>query len=123
MARITVEDCIPHIPNRFDLVLLAAERARQIERPSPGSTSEPAPEPKTVTALRELETGLWNPADMSEGLVRRMMRAPVPDEDLPEMVDAMALASEEAFLRENLASIRAGEMRRRKLATGFDGDW
>ncbi|TNE36716.1 MAG: DNA-directed RNA polymerase subunit omega [Alphaproteobacteria bacterium] len=123
MARITVEDCIPHIPNRFDLVLLAAERARQMERPVPGSVPGPAPEPKTVTALRELEAGNWTPAAMSEELVRRMMRVPMPDEDLPESDNPMSLASEEVFLKENLASIRAGEMRRRKMASGLEGDW
>lgn len=57
MARITVEDCLEHVDNRFDLVLLATKRARQIERgvdPLLPRENDKA----TVIALREIADGL-----------------------------------------------------------------
>ena len=61
MARITVEDCIARVVNRFELVLLATKRARQITR---GSTPlvEINNDKPTVIALREIATGKIDPA-------------------------------------------------------------
>lgn len=58
MARITVEDCLPHVDNRFDLVMLASKRARQLavqgrEPLVPWENDKP-----TVVALREIAAGL-----------------------------------------------------------------
>ncbi len=56
MARVTVEDCLEKVPNRFALVVLAAERARQIARgasPLVDCDNKPA-----VTALREIAAGM-----------------------------------------------------------------
>ncbi len=56
MARVTVEDCLEKIPNRFALVILAADRARRIARGAPGlvdCNNKPA-----VTSLREIAQGL-----------------------------------------------------------------
>ncbi|MDD4886067.1 MAG: DNA-directed RNA polymerase subunit omega [Thiomonas sp.] len=56
MARITVEDCLEKIPNRFQLVLAASYRARMLEQGhSPKLESKDKP---TVTALREIAAGL-----------------------------------------------------------------
>jgi DNA-directed RNA polymerase subunit omega len=56
MARVTVEDCLELVPNRFALVILAAERARQISR---GATSLVDCDNKpAVTALREIAAGM-----------------------------------------------------------------
>ena len=56
MARVTVEDCLDKVPNRFALVILAAERARQLSRGStPGVDCDNKP---AVTALREIAAGL-----------------------------------------------------------------
>ncbi len=60
MARITVEDCLEHVDNRFELVLLAAKRARQIAN---GSVQPLVPEENdkpTVVALREFAAGYVN---------------------------------------------------------------
>lgn len=60
MARITVEDCIQRVPNRFHLVQMAAIRAKQIKRGS--ATLIAAGENKeVVTALREIAAGLIQP--------------------------------------------------------------
>jgi DNA-directed RNA polymerase subunit omega len=65
MARLTVEDCLPHVDNRFQLVLVAAKRARQI---SMGATPlVPIDNDKpTVLALREVAEGLVGPAILNE---------------------------------------------------------
>jgi DNA-directed RNA polymerase subunit omega len=57
MARITADDCIRHIPNRFEMTLAAAYRARQI---STGATAkvEPNRDKPAVIALREIAEGL-----------------------------------------------------------------
>lgn len=59
MARLTVEDCLPFVTNRFDLVLLAAKRARQIALGSRALVDEDGDKP-TVVALREIAAGLMN---------------------------------------------------------------
>ena len=56
MARITVEDCLEKIPNRFDMTLAATIRARQISIGSPPMV-EPNRDKPTVIALRELAQG------------------------------------------------------------------
>jgi len=65
MARITVEDCLEHVDNRFDLVLLAARRARQI---SQGADPLVAPEndKPTVIALREIADNLISKTGLDE---------------------------------------------------------
>jgi DNA-directed RNA polymerase subunit omega len=65
MARITVEDCLDHVDNRFDLVLLASKRARQlangVEPMLPWQNDKP-----TVMALREVADGLVKPETLAE---------------------------------------------------------
>lgn len=57
MARITVEDCLQNVDNRFDLVLLATRRARQLENGHEPMIDEEGDKP-TVIALREISEGL-----------------------------------------------------------------
>jgi len=61
MARITVEDCIDKVGNRFELVLLATKRARQITRGAAPLVEVDNDKP-TVIALREIATGKIDPA-------------------------------------------------------------
>lgn len=65
MARITVEDCLEHVDNRFDLVLLATKRARQLVNGVapllPWENDKP-----TVMALREIAEGLITHSDVDE---------------------------------------------------------
>lgn len=61
MARVTVEDCMQYIPNRFDLVLVAAERARKLDRGADQTSLENkarGKEKNTVVALREIAEGV-----------------------------------------------------------------
>ena len=78
MARLTVEDCLEHIHNRYDLVLLAARRARQISLGSDPMVEEEGDKP-TVIALREIAEGLVTPENI--GTIAR----PVPQEDSADM--------------------------------------
>ncbi|WP_373740554.1 DNA-directed RNA polymerase subunit omega [Neisseria sp.] len=57
MARITVEDCIGKIPNHFDLTLVAARRARQLENGNSPLVEDIRNNKPTVTALREVAAG------------------------------------------------------------------
>ena len=63
MARITVEDCIERLDNRFELVLLATKRARQIARGAAPMVEEERDKP-TVIALREIAAGYVDQAFM-----------------------------------------------------------
>jgi len=65
MARLTVEDCLPFVDNRFQLVLVAAKRARQIAMG--GTPQVPIENDKpTVLALREVAEGLVGPSILDE---------------------------------------------------------
>lgn len=60
MARITVEDCLDHVDNRFQLVMLATRRARQIASGRVDPLVDPENDKATVIALREIAEGLIN---------------------------------------------------------------
>jgi DNA-directed RNA polymerase subunit omega len=65
MARLTVEDCLDHVENRFELVIVASKRARQLAM---GATPYVAPEKDkpTVIALREIAEGKINAQNVSK---------------------------------------------------------
>jgi DNA-directed RNA polymerase subunit omega len=58
MARITVEDCLQNVDNRFELVMLAGRRARQLARPGTKALVPEENDKPTVIALREIAEGL-----------------------------------------------------------------
>ena len=76
MARITVEDCIRHYPNRFELVLLAARRARQLQNGMEPLCEDASSKP-TVQSLREIGDGLmtWEALFELEEQERRRLEA------------------------------------------------
>ena len=92
MARITVEDCLEHIENRFDLVLLAARRARQISQGAdplvPAENDKP-----TVIALREIAENLISETAMDEMEAQAEIEKIATDDDL---IRQIAQASMEA---------------------------
>ena len=73
MARVTVEDCVDKIPNRFDLVLLAAQRAREI---SGGAelTIERDRDKNPVVALREIADQTIKPTELKETLTQSLQQ-------------------------------------------------
>ncbi|GAA5216294.1 DNA-directed RNA polymerase subunit omega [Corallincola platygyrae] len=66
MARVTVEDAVDKVGNRFDLVLVAARRARQISVEGKEPLVEEENDKPTVLALREIEAGLVTTSSMDE---------------------------------------------------------
>ena len=85
MARITVEDCLEHIENRFDLVLLAARRARQISQGA-DPLVPPENDKPTVLALREIAGGLVSPKildEIEQPMAEELLQPDTSDELLP----------------------------------------
>src|SRR3546814_10495354 len=93
MARVTVEDCVDKIPNRFDLVLLSAQRARQI---SGGAelTLDRDRDKNPVVALREIAEQTVKPKHLEEALVSNLQRVQVDDEDAPDEVGSLSQSAE-----------------------------
>ncbi len=85
MARVTVEDCIDKVDNRFDLVLLAAHRARMISSGSP-LTIDRDNDKNPVVALREIADVTVVPGDLHEELVHSLQKYVEVDEPEPESV-------------------------------------
>ncbi|MDE3059797.1 MAG: DNA-directed RNA polymerase subunit omega [Pseudomonadota bacterium] len=78
MARVTVEDCIIQVPNRFELVLLAAQRAKQITSGNP-LTIERDNDKDSVVALREIADQTVSLEGLSETLVQSFFKKPIAD--------------------------------------------
>jgi DNA-directed RNA polymerase subunit omega len=70
MARVTVEDCLKHVPNRFELVMIATKRARQLEMEGADPVVPWENDKPTVVALREIAIGAVSLENAEEGLVR-----------------------------------------------------
>lgn len=66
MARVTVEECLDFVDNRFDLVLVAAKRAHQLSSGGYRSVLDVGKDKPTVVALREIEAGLIDSSIMTE---------------------------------------------------------
>lgn len=81
MARITVEDCLENVDNRFELVLLAARRARQISKGADPLLPEDNDKP-TVIALREIADNLISHIGMDEMETQQEMAAIASDDEL-----------------------------------------
>ena len=93
MARVTVEDCVDKIPNRFDLVLLAAQRARQI---SGGAdlTIDRDRDKNPVVALREIAEATVKPKHLEEALIGALQRVQVDEDDAPDEVGSISASAE-----------------------------
>ena len=93
MARVTVEDCVDKIPNRFDLVLMAAQRARQI---SGGAdlTIDRDRDKNPVVALREIAEVTVKPRDLEEAVVSNLQTVRVDEEDETEELGSLSDAAE-----------------------------
>ena len=100
MARVTVEDCVTKIPNRFELVMLASQRARDI---SAGSdlTLDRDNDKNPVVALREIAEDKFSPEVLREALISSLQRhaeVDEPEENLMELpgADSELLGNHEA---------------------------
>ncbi|MDE2405888.1 MAG: DNA-directed RNA polymerase subunit omega [Sphingomonadales bacterium] len=114
MARVTVEDCVDKVPNRFDLVLLAAQRAREI---SGGAelTIDRDRDKNPVVALREIAEETIRPAALRESVVTSLQRV-LPDDD--DEVDDIGSLSQQA---EALRITAAAPVRNTSIGGDYDG--
>ncbi len=93
MARVTVEDCVERIPNRFDLVLAAAQRARQI---SGGAelTIDRDRDKNPVVALREIADDTVDTDDLQDAIVTSLQRVRYDDDDAPDEIGSISQSAE-----------------------------
>ena len=93
MARVTVEDCVDKIPNRFDLVLAAAQRARQI---SGGAelTLDRDRDKNPVVALREIAEETVRPDQLQESIVTGLQRVQIDDDDEVDAIGNLQASAE-----------------------------
>jgi DNA-directed RNA polymerase subunit omega len=102
MARVTVEDCVDKLPNRFELVLVAAHRARALTQGA-AITVERENDKDAVVALREIAEQTISAGDMREGLIHSIQNQVEIDE--PEAVAAPLLPPQ---MRQTLGRDNAG---------------
>ena len=86
MARVTVEDCVERIPNRFELVLLAAQRARNLSR-GEELTVDRDNDKNPVVALREIADETIDLGKLEQDLVKSLSRSPEPEPADEEVLD------------------------------------
>jgi len=93
MARVTVEDCVDNVANRFDLILFAAQRARQI---SSGAdlTIDRDRDKNPVVALREIAEQTVKPNELEEAIVTSLQRVRIDEEDETEELASLNEAAE-----------------------------
>ena len=99
MARVTVEDCIEKVPNRFDLVLMAAHRARMISAGQQITVSRDN-DKNPVVALREIGDGAIGPDDLREELIHSLQKyveVDEPEKHAAPLIDANADADGDTF--------------------------
>jgi DNA-directed RNA polymerase subunit omega len=118
MARVTVEDCIDKVENRFDLVLLASHRARMI---SSGAqiTIERDNDKNPVVALREIAEKTIAPADLKEELVHSLQKYVEVDEPEPET--APLITAEGGSVDADDTEVTADRMTEEELLKGLEG--
>jgi DNA-directed RNA polymerase subunit omega len=110
MARVTVEDCVLKVPNRFNLVLLAANRARAIAAGSP-LTLDRDNDKNPVVALREIAEDMVNPTELRETLIGSLQR-----------VDEHSEAEEEAETLALLSDPTHAQMSEQELVRALQSD-
>jgi DNA-directed RNA polymerase subunit omega len=120
MARVTVEDCIDKVENRFELVLLAGHRARLISQGAP--ITVPRDNDKNpVVALREIAEETLSPGDLKEDLIHSLQKHVEVDEPEAEAIAAQpgaVLAEDVDEPEENIAFDRMSE---EDLLAGIEG--
>jgi len=118
MARVTVEDCIDKVENRFDLVLLASHRARLI---SSGSqiTVERDNDKNPVVALREIAETTISPDDLKEELVHSLQKYVEVDEPEPETAPLISAAG--GTVDADDTEVTTDRMTEEELLKGLEG--
>src|SRR5579871_3759945 len=119
MARVTVEDCVEKVPNRFNLVLLAAHRARAI---SSGASLlvDRDNDKNPVVALREIADEALAPGDLKEEFIHSLQKHVEVDEPEAEVVPAL-VPSPEALASDQSGDVQFDRMTEEDLLRGLEG--
>jgi DNA-directed RNA polymerase subunit omega len=114
MARVTVEDCVDKIPNRFDLVLMAAQRAREI---SGGAelTIDRDRDKNPVVALREIAEETVRPKELQEAVVTGLQKILPDEEDEADEIGSLSQSAEAMRLS------AAAPTRSTSIGSDYDG--
>ena len=114
MARVTVEDCVDKISNRFDLVLMAAQRAREI---SGGAelTIDRDRDKNPVVALREIAEETVRPKELQESVVTGLQKILPEDEDEADEIGSLSQSAEAMRLS------AAAPTRSTSIGSDYDG--
>jgi DNA-directed RNA polymerase subunit omega len=119
MARVTVEDCIDKVENRFELVLVASHRARMI---SSGTqiTIDRDNDKNAVVALREIAESTLAPEDLKEDFIHSLQKHVEVDEPEPEAVPALAPSADRGQ-SDTLGDVQFDRMTEEDLLRGLEG--
>ncbi len=117
MARVTVEDCIDKVENRFDLVLLASHRARMVSSGAP-ITIERDNDKNPVVALREIADETISPGDLKEDLIHTLQKYVEVDEPEPESVPLIGASG---AVDADDTEVTAERMTEEELLKGLEG--
>ena len=124
MARVTVEDCIDKVPNRFELVLLAAHRGRMISQGAP-LTVDRDNDKNPVVALREIADETLSPDDLKEDLIHSLQKHVEVDEPEPDPASLVADAASPAAAadedEDQPETIAFDRMTEEELLAGIEG--
>ena len=122
MARVTVEDCIDKLPNRFELVLLSAHRARMIAQGAP-LTVDRDKDKNPVVALREIADEAIDKDDLQENYIHSMQKQVEVDEpeasEAPLMITAGETPAAAPAQEEDVAEM--DRMTEEDLLRGLEG--
>jgi DNA-directed RNA polymerase subunit omega len=121
MARVTVEDCVDKVENRFELVLLASHRARMLSSGSqPLVTRDRDKNP--VVALREIADERLSPGDLKEDFIHSLQKFVEVDEPEPEAVPRLPGAQAAPSVSEvDDSEVSFDRMSEEDLLRGLDG--
>lgn len=122
MARVTVEDCIDKIPNRYELLMVAAQRAKDISAGSP-LTVDRDNDKNSVVALREIADETVSIEELQRSLVMGLQKYVEVEEPEEEELEIMAAERELADLDEQFSGLLPeGELEEAMQIHGSDDD-
>jgi len=120
MARVTVEDCIDKVENRFELVLLASHRSRMVSNGA-SITVDRDNDKNPVVALREIADETVSADDLNEELIHSLQKFVEVDEPEPDTVPMVAVASAPASDGAEDDGIQFDRMSEEELLKGLEG--
>ncbi|MEQ8479377.1 MAG: DNA-directed RNA polymerase subunit omega [Hoeflea sp.] len=123
MARVTVEDCIDKVENRFELVLLASHRARQISQGGQITIARDN-DKNPVVALREIADQTLSPGDLKEDLIHSLQKHVEVDEPEPDpekFIQSGDAAAEAPVEEDQPEGVAFGSMSEEELLAGIEG--